>query len=123
VPTWLIVILVVLLVLIVGGMIARALYQRRTEAQFRHQLERANHDLAEAAAADRGWDRGRLEAAARRIYAEERGSEPTELLLVEVMDRPGTEADQAVFQCGAEGARHHLTLDRRGDDWVLGGLS
>src|SRR5215208_7038870 len=66
-------------------MIARAMLQKRTEAQFRARLEQANHDLAEAAAADRGWDRATLESAARRGYADQRGAEPAELLLVEVV--------------------------------------
>jgi Tfp pilus assembly protein PilX len=119
VPTWLIIVLVVLLLLVLGGMIARAMYQRRTEAQFRAQLEQANHDLAEAAALDRGWDRETLEAAARRCLAEKGGgAQPGELLLVEVLDRPGTEEDEAVFRVGDR----LLRLGRRGDEWVFAGL-
>ena len=121
-PLWLIIVLAVFALLIVGGIIARARQLKRTESLFHERLERANHDLAEAAAADRGWDRERLEAAARRIYAEERGSEPAELLLVEVLDRPGTDEDQAVFQVDGDGARRHLTLGRRDGEWVLAGL-
>jgi hypothetical protein len=119
VPTWLIIILVVLLVLVVGGMLARAIIQRRTEAEFRRRLEQANHDLAEAAVADRGWDRAVLEAAARQIYAKERGVEPSELLLVEVLDRPGTDEDFAVFHVEGEGRTDALTLGRRNGEWVL----
>ena len=117
-PTWLIIVLVVLVLLVGGGMIARAMYQRRTEAQFHAQLERANHDLAEAAAADRGWDRATLEAAARRCYAEKAGSDPPELLLVEVLDRPGTDEDEAVFRIGDR----VLRMGRRGGEWVFAGL-
>jgi hypothetical protein len=102
-PTWLIIVLAVLLLLAVGGAIARAMVQRRTEAEFRARLERANHDLAEAAADDRGWDREVLESAARRIFAEQRGADPSELLLVE----------------GAAGSHHFLTLGRQDGDWVL----
>jgi hypothetical protein len=97
--------------------------QKRTESEFRARLERANHDLAQAAAADRGWDRATLESAARRIFAEQKGSDATELLLVEVLDRPGTDQDQAVFRVGAEGSHHFLTLGRRADDWVLESLT
>jgi len=122
VPTWLIIVLVVLLVLAVGGVIARTMQLRRTQGAFRARLEQANHDLAEAAAADRGWDRARLEAAARRICAERRGAEPSELLLVEVLDRPGTDEDQAIFQIDSEGRREHLTLGRQGGEWVLESL-
>ena len=118
-PTWLLIVLAVLLVLAVGGVIARSMQLRRTQGAFRARLEQANHDLAEAAAADRGWDRARLEAAARRICAERRGAEPSELLLVEVLDRPGTDEDQAIFQIDGEGRRRHLTLGRQNGDWVL----
>ena len=117
-PTWLIIVIVVLVVLSVGGFVARAMYLRRTEAQFRAQLEQANHDLAEASAADRGWDRATLEAAARRCYAERAGNEPAQLLLVEVLDRPGTDEDEAVFQVGDR----LLRLGRSGGDWVCRGL-
>ena len=121
-PHWLFIVLGILALLAAGGVIARLLQMRRTEAQFRARLEQANHDLAEAAAADRGWDRSTLEAAARRLYAAERGAEPSELLLVEVLDRPGTDEDRAIFQTRGDGARHQLTLGRRGDEWVLEGL-
>src|SRR5215216_1216152 len=99
-------------------MIARAMLQRRTEAQFKARLSQANHDLAEAAAADRGWDRETLEGAARRSYADQRGAEPAELLLVEVLDRPGTDEDVAVFRVEGEGRTETLTLGRRGGEWV-----
>ena len=71
-----------------------------------------------AAASDRGWDRSLLEAAARRISTEQFGAEPEELTLVEVIDRPGTEEDQAVFDVRAAGARHRVVLGRRDGDWV-----
>jgi hypothetical protein len=112
----------VLLLLVLGGMLARAMHQRRTEAAFHKQLEKANHDQAEAAAADRGWDRETLETAARRCYAENAGAEPTELLLVEVLDRPGTEEDEAIFRASSDGAHRLLRLGRRGGEWVFAGL-
>ena len=117
-PTWLLIVIVVLAVLAVGGFLARRALTRRTETQFRARLEQANHDLAEAAAEDRGWDRAKLEAAARRIYAEQRGTEPAELLLTEVLDRPGTEEDFAVFTVEGEGRRETLALGRRDGEWI-----
>ena len=117
-PTWLIIVLAVLVVLAVGGFFARRALTRRTESQFRARLQQANHDLAEAAAEDRGWDRATLESAARRIYAEQRGAEPAVLLLTEVLDRPGTEEDSAVFRVEGEGRKETLTLGRRDGDWV-----
>jgi hypothetical protein len=114
VDTWLI-ILIVLLLLAIGGYFARARQLRRSRPAFDRSLEQVNRDLAAAAAADRGWDRDTLEAAARRVYAEQRGgAEPPELTLVEVLDRPGTDEDQAVFRCGDE----QLTLGRRDGEWV-----
>lgn len=113
-PTWLIIVLIVFAVLIVGGAIARARQLARSRPAFERQLEQVNRDLAAAAASDRGWDRQTLEAAARRIYAEQRGSEAQELVLVEVLDRPGTDQDQAVFRVGGE----RLTLGRSEGEWV-----
>jgi uncharacterized membrane protein len=114
VPTWLIIVLVVLAVLAIGGILARSRQLKRSRPAFDVSLEQVNRDLAAAAAQDRGWDRATLEDAARRIYATERGGEPPELTLVEVRDRPGTDQDQAVFRCGGE----QLTLGRRGGEWV-----
>jgi hypothetical protein len=114
VTTWLI-IFVVLLLLAIGGYFARRRQLARSRPAFDRSLEQVNRDLAAAAAADRGWDRDTLEAAARRIYAEQRGgAEPPELTLVEVLDRPGTDEDQAVFRCGDA----QLTLGRRDGEWV-----
>jgi Tfp pilus assembly protein PilX len=114
VPTWLIIVLVVLALLAVGGIYARTRQLRRSRPAFERSLEHVNRDLAAAAAQDRGWDRDTLEEAARRVYASERGGEPPDLLLVEVRDRPGTDEDQAVFRCGNE----QLTLGRRDGEWV-----
>ena len=122
-PTWLLIVIAVLAVLAVGGFFARRALTRRTETQFQARLEQANHDLAEAAAEDRGWDRATLESAARRIYAEQRGAEPVELLLIEVVDRPGTDEDYAVFRVEGEGRRETLTLGRRDGEWVQESLS
>jgi len=113
VPTWLIIV-IILALLAIGGIIARLVQLRRSRPAFERSLEKVNRELAAAAATDRGWDRARLEDAARRIYATERGGEPPELLLVEIRDRPGTDEDQAVFRCGGE----VLTLGRRDGEWV-----
>jgi hypothetical protein len=115
VPTWLIIVIVVLVLLAVGGVIARSRQLARSRPAFEAQLERVNRDLVAAAAQDRGWDRTTLEDAARRIYAEQTGSEPEELMLVEVLDRPGTDEDQAVFRVG--GGRR-FTLGRREGEWI-----
>jgi Tfp pilus assembly protein PilX len=118
-PHWLVIVLIVLAVLAIGGYFARRAQLRRSRPAFERSLENVNQDLAAAAAQDRGWDRTTLEDAARRIYADERGGEPPELVLVEVRDRPGTDQDQAVFRCGSE----QLTLGRRDGEWVHDSLS
>jgi hypothetical protein len=119
VPTWLIIVLAVLLVLAVGGMIAASRYRKATQGRFEDHLQRVNRELAEAHAQDRGWERGALEASAREAYATQRdGAEPPELELVQVIDKPGTDEDKAVFRCGDE----RLTLGRRDGAWVLEAL-
>jgi hypothetical protein len=117
-PVWLIVVLAVVVVLAVGGALARRGQLHRSRHAFDASLERVNEDLATASAQDRGWDRETLEAAARRLFAAERGAEPDELVLVEVLDRPGTDDDRAVFRAVHGGSAHALTLGRRGGEWV-----
>ncbi|HEX6023141.1 MAG TPA: hypothetical protein VFZ00_14185 [Solirubrobacter sp.] len=117
-PLWLIIVLVVLLILIVGGIIARNRQLARSRPEFERVLAQVDHDLAAAFAQDRGWDRELLEAAVRRISAEQFGAEPDELTLIEVIDKPGTDEDQAVFDISTGGQRHRVTLGRRDGDWV-----
>jgi hypothetical protein len=124
VETWEIIILVVVAVIVllaVGGAVARRRQLERSQGRFDAHLSEVNRDLAAAHAEDRGWERSLLEDAARQAYASERGSEPGELELVQVIDRPGTDDDHAVFRCGPE-ARERLTLGRRDGQWVLEAL-
>jgi len=121
VPVWLDIVVVgvilVLALLAVGGVIARRRQLAATEARFDANLAQVNRDLAAAHAEDRGWERGGLDAAARAAWAQARpGTEPGGLTLVQIVDRPGTDDDKAVFRSTA-GAR--LTLGRRGGEWVL----
>ena len=117
-PLWLIIVLIVFAVLIVGGIYARNRQLARSRPAFERALDKVNRDLATAAATDKGWDRELLEAAARRVYAEQHGgSEPEGLTLVEVIDRPGTDQDQAVFEAGGR----RVVLGRRDGDWVAAG--
>jgi hypothetical protein len=118
VPTWLIIVIVVLLVLSIGGYLARRAQLAKSRPAFERRLSQVERDLVAAAAADRGWDREHLEAAARRIGAQELGSEPEELTLIEVLDRPGTEQDEAVFDVRAGGSRHRLVLGRQDGEWI-----
>jgi hypothetical protein len=119
-PIWLIIVIVALLVLGIGGYFARRAQLARSRPAFERSLARVQRELAAAAAEDRGWDRERLETAARRVGAERHGTEPEELILVEVVDRPGTDEDRAIFEVSVGGQRHRLVLGRRGDDWIAG---
>ena len=117
-PTWLVIVLLVFLVLAVGGAIASRRRMAATHGRFEVNLQQVNRDLAAAHPEDRGWERAAHEDAARRAYAAERGSEPGDLELVQVVDRPGTDDDHAVFAVG----RERLTLGRSGGEWVLEAL-
>jgi hypothetical protein len=125
VDTWLIIVLVVVAVLVllaVGGAIARRRQLAETQGRFDANLHQVNRDLAAAHAEDRGWERSALEDAARRAYAGERdGADPGELELLQVVDRPGTDDDKAIFRAGP-GGRERLTLGRRDGEWVLEAL-
>ena len=111
----LIVIGVLVAVLAIGGWIAG---RRRYEAEadeLHARAREADRHLAAAHAEDKGWERSALEGAARSAYAERHGREPAELVLVQVVDRPGVAEDEAVFH--ADGER--LVLGRTGDGWTV----
>ena len=113
------VVLAVLALLALGGFVAQRRRLQRTEAQFRARVEQANHDLAEAHAADNGWEPSRVEAAARQAFAERApGQEITQIALIQVIDRPGTDEDEAVFQVETADRSETITLGRRGEEWV-----
>ena len=75
--------------------------------------------LAQAHALDRGWDRVVMEAAARDAAARLLGDGAfSELQLVQVIDKPGKDEDQAVYRVQtADGGEHRITLGRTGDVW------
>src|SRR6476661_2832046 len=90
----LIVLVVLVVVFLVGGsVIAR---RRADRPGWEEHIRRADQALEQARAADRGWDRELIDAAARRAIDEHRpGFEPVSLDLVLVDDRPGVEEDRA----------------------------
>ena len=109
-----IVLAILITVLFAGGYVAN---RRRAEAEgetLHARVQQADQHLARAHAEDKGWERGALEQAARDAYAARHGRDPVALHLTQVVDRPGTDEDEAVFE--ADGER--LVLGRRGDAWV-----
>ena len=123
-PTWLVIVLAVFVALVVilalGGALGRRRQLEATRGRFDAHLAQINEDLAQAHAQDRGWARDGLEAAALAAYSAERGgAEPEELTLVQIVDRPGTDDDKAVFRVASAGREERLTLGRQGGDWVL----
>ena len=112
--------LIVLLVLLfIGGFIATSRRGRAQRERLAARVEEADAALAEARASDRGWDRAVIEAAAREAFAARHGGKaPDELHLVQVVDKPGTDADQAVFRAVVElGRDETITLGRRDGAW------
>lgn len=102
------------LVVVVGSRIAR----RRTEQRdglLKERLASANQALAAAHAEDNGWARDVLDAAARQAAGP---VAPDELHLVQVIDKPGIEADEAVFHAVFGGETREIRLGRSGEGWV-----
>jgi hypothetical protein len=110
-------VLVVLAILFfLGGLYANSRRRQVLDARLRTQIEAADAALADARAQDRGWERDNLEAAVRAAVAPK---DVAALHLVQVVDKPGTEADQAVFRVvDGHGDVSHVTLGRRDGAWV-----
>jgi len=114
-----IVVAVLAVLFFVGGLV----YSRRRlgDPALEGRIRRADQELEQARANDRGWDRELMEAAARRTLAEERpGFGVKQMYLVLVDDRPGVEEDRAhMLAMGDEGeARVVLTRNQDGE-WIL----
>lgn len=108
-----------LLILFLGGAVANARRRREADERLRERVEAANEALAEAHAQDRGWDPAVLEQSAREAFAARNpGSAVEELHLVQVIDRPGTDADEAVFRVVGGGREDTVRLGRRDGAWM-----
>jgi len=113
------VVVAVLALLALGGIVANARRRRALEPRLEASLDEVNQRLAEAHAEDKGWERAGLEAAALRAFAERRpGEEVREHVLVQVVDRPGTDQDKAVFRVRTDSGTAYLTMGRRDGAWV-----
>jgi hypothetical protein len=115
----LIVLAVVIVVLVAGGYAAAARRAASDEDALRQELAAAERELAQAPANDKGWEPALLAAAARTAAIDRFGDATVgDPLLVQVIDRPGVEADQAVFLIRtADGGEHRMTLGRAGGVW------
>jgi hypothetical protein len=115
----LIVVGVVLVLLVAGGYAAATRRATSSEGALHRELDQAERELARAHASDKGWDPAVLASAAQTAAAERFGDATVgDPLLVQVIDRPGTDADQAVFVIRtADGDEHRMTLGRDGGEW------
>jgi hypothetical protein len=110
------VIVILAVLLFVGGLYASGRRRDKLADSLLARIEAADAALADARAQDKGWERATIEAAARAAVAPQ---EVQELHLVQVVDKPGTDADQAVFRVlGVDGTEHTVTLGRRDGAWV-----
>jgi len=121
------IVLIVLGVLLLLAIIGAAMASRRNALgaiAFEQSLATVDRQLAGAVAADRGWERGALEASARSAFAEKRpDTRIAQLELVQIVDEPGTDQDLAVFLVvAADGAESRLTLGRRDGAWYAAAL-
>jgi type II secretory pathway pseudopilin PulG len=114
-----IVFVVLAIVFFVGGYIAAGRRRDARESQLLAQIQSADEALAQARAGDRGWDLAALEAVAREACASRFGGrQPERLHLVQVVDRPGTDTDEAVFRAIDGHHEEDVVLGREGDRWV-----
>ena len=112
-----IVVVVLLVLLVVGGLVANGRRARDQEDETLSAAREADQVLALARASDRGWERAVLEAAAREAFAARSPAEVRELLLMRVVDRPGTEEDQALFRVVTDAGSEEILLVRHGGAW------
>ena len=115
----LLVLAAVVLLLAAGGYVAMGRRTGARDAGLRRELEDAERAFAQARAQDRGWDRDTLAEAAQQAALARFGDATVgPPLLIQVLDRPGTDADQAIFHVRtADGTEHRITLGRSGGEW------
>jgi len=115
----LIAVVAVIALFLVLGFVAIRARDRREAGTWEEAVRSADAAFAQAAATDRGWHRESMEAAARIALEEHRpGWRYSDLHLVLVDDRPGSEEDQAQFMAiGDDGDEVAVVLARQGDRW------
>ena len=116
------VVVALLVLLILGGVVGSGRVARRQEARLRAAVEQADRELAAARAGDNGWDPEQMEPAVRAAWqgGHHAGEPIARLYLVQVLDRPGTDADEAVYRVVGEGGHEHdVVLTRAGGTWTV----
>jgi hypothetical protein len=116
----LVVLAVVIAVFFVGGLLGARRHYRVGGADWRRHVAEADRALEEARAADRGWEREHLEAAARSALEREHpGRRFEDLHLVLVDDRPGVEEDRAEMVAAGPEGEVLVQLARRPYGWEV----
>ena len=107
-----------LALLFLVGLAGNARFLRSREDSLAQRIAEADAALAAARAEDRGWDRALLDAAARTaVERRHPGSAVSALELVQVVDRPGTDEDEALMRVRHAGGEEDVLLRRTGDVW------
>jgi hypothetical protein len=107
-----------LAVLFFGGLAYTVGRRRRNRSREAAHIAEADRALERARAADRGWDRERLDQAAREALSRHRpGRDFDELQLVLVDDRPGVDEDRAHFVAPSGDGDVRIVLRRDGAAW------
>jgi len=115
----LIVIGVLVVLFAIGGAIVVVKRSRQQEGTFAEHVEAADSMLEQARAADKGWHRETMEAAARAAVAESKpGWSYDNLHLVFVDDRPGVSEDRAHFMAVGADGDVRVILAREDDRWI-----
>jgi type II secretory pathway pseudopilin PulG len=126
VDTVILILLIIVGVLLVAAILGALLTTRRNRANagaFSESLTTMDRQLAAAVAADHGWERPTLDAAARSEFAAQRAGEKIERLeLLQIVDEPGTDSDLAVYRVVTVAGPSRLTLGRRAGDWYAKAL-
>jgi hypothetical protein len=102
----------------VGGLIVERRRHGEQWAELRERIAHADRALEEARAADKGWDRVLLDAAAREALERDKPDFRYESLhLVLVDDKPGIEEDRALMTATGEAGEMRVVLTRTGEVW------
>jgi hypothetical protein len=115
----LIVLGVIVLLFFIGGVVAVITRSRQQAGTYAEHVAAADSALEQARAADRGWHRETMEAAARSAVEESKpGWSYEDLHLVFVDDRPGVSEDRAHFMAVGPDGEVRVILARQDDRWV-----